>query len=171
MSSRSALSGYRQLPLAGIELDNGVSTFADPAFSNNKSLPGVGTTLVEAVLHGHSAVGFEINPYAALASELKANAHQVNTDTLREEIARFREFYQATLSTDYVPHSSYPAGFRTRSAFYSPRVLHKVLIVWDFIETIQDTRIRDLLRLAFTSTMVRQVGFYVNNGALLELLL
>lgn len=194
MSSRSALSGYRQLPLAGIELDNGVSTFADPAFSNNKSLPihrwvpwiagfssgfvasvlarymegpgtvldpfaGVGTTLVEAVLHGHSAVGFEINPYAALASELKANVHQVDTDTLREEIARFREFYQVTLSTDYVPHSSYPAGFRTRSAFYSPRVLHKVLIVWDFIETIQGTRIRDLFRLAFTSTMVRYSNY------------
>ena len=28
---------------------------------------GVGTTLVEAILAGHDAIGFEINPYAALA--------------------------------------------------------------------------------------------------------
>jgi len=194
MSSHNASLGYRQLPLAGIELDNGVSTFADPAFSSNKSLPihrwvpwiagfssdfvvsvlarylegpgtvldpfaGVGTTLVEAVLDGHNAVGFEINPYAALASELKANAYRVDADALREEITRFREFYQTALSMNYAPHSVYPKGFRTRSAFYSPRVLHKVLAVWDFIELVQDTRIRGLFRLAFTSTMVRYSNY------------
>jgi len=194
MSSRSALSGYRQLALAGIELDNGVSAFADPAFSSNKSLPvhrwvpwiagfssdfvvsalakhlrqpgtvldpfaGVGTTLVEAVLHGHSVIGFEINPYAALASELKANAHKVDVAVLREEIARFREFYQTALSTGYVPHSSCPEGFRTRSAFYSPKVLRKVLIVWDFIEAVHSPRVRDLFRLAFASTMVRYSNY------------
>lgn len=32
---------------------------------------GVGTTLVESVLMGHSVVGFEINPYAALACAVK----------------------------------------------------------------------------------------------------
>jgi hypothetical protein len=194
MSSRGALSGYRQLPLAGIELDNGVSTFADPAFSSNKSLPihrwvpwiagfssdfvgsvltrylegpgtvldpfaGVGTTLVEAVLHGHNAVGFEINPYAALASELKANAHRVDVAALREESIAFQRFYRTSLSENYTPRSSYPQGFRTRSAFYSFQVLHKTLIVWDFIETIQDIRIRDLFRLAFASTMVRYSNY------------
>ena len=35
---------------------------------------GVGTTLVEAVLCGHSVIGFEINPYAALACRAKVNA-------------------------------------------------------------------------------------------------
>lgn len=193
MRSHCTSSGYRQLQLVGIDLDNGRSIFADPAFSGNKSLPihrwvpwiagfssdfvasalarylntpavvldpfaGVGTTLVEAVLYGHSAVGFEINPYAALASELKANAHQVDADALREEIARFREFYQTALSTNYVPHISHPEGFRTRSAFYSPRVLHKVLIVWDFIETVQDV-CQDLFRLAFGSTMIRYSNY------------
>lgn len=194
MSPRSTLVGYRQLPLAGIELDNGVSTFADPAFSSNKSLPihrwvpwiagfssdfvvsaltkylegqgtvldpfaGVGTTLVEAVLHGHNAVGFEINPYAALASELKANAHRIDVTALREETSRFREFYQTALPTDYVPRSSCPKGFKTRSAFYSPKVLHKVLIVWDFIQTVQNARIKDLISLAFASTMVRYSNY------------
>ena len=194
MKSHRTLSGYRQLPLLGIELDNGRSTFADPAFSGNKSLPvhrwvpwiagfssdfvagalvkylsspgivldpfaGVGTTLVEAVLHGHSAVGFEINPYAALASEVKAQAHRMDVAALRDEATRFQKFYRAAVSSDYVPHSSYPKGFKTRSAFYSRRVLHKVLIIWDFIETVQDAHLRDLFRLAFGSTMVRYSNY------------
>ena len=32
---------------------------------------GVGTTLVQSYLHGFTVVGFEINPYAALASRMK----------------------------------------------------------------------------------------------------
>ncbi len=132
-----AIAKYMQVP----------GTVLDP-------FAGVGNTLVEAVLHGHHAIGFEINPYAALASQLKANAHQVDTSTLRKEIARFRSFYQAAVSTGYTPHSTYPKEFRTRSAFYSPDVLHKVLMVWDFIATTQESQIQDLFRLAFASTMV-----------------
>jgi len=194
MRAHHTLSGYKQLRLVGIELDNGHSAFADPAFSNNKSLPvhrwvpwiagfssdfvagalaryldrpgvildpfaGVGTTLVEAMLHGHNAIGFEINPYAALASELKANAHQVDGAALQGEALRFQAFYQTILSTNYAPRRSYPKEFKTRSAFYSPEVLHKVLIVWDFIETVQEVQVRDLFRLAFGSTMVRYSNY------------
>ena len=35
---------------------------------------GVGTTLISALQAGHSAVGFEINPYAALACRAKIEA-------------------------------------------------------------------------------------------------
>jgi hypothetical protein len=35
---------------------------------------GVGTTLLQAVLHGHHAIGFEINPYPALVARAKLNA-------------------------------------------------------------------------------------------------
>ena len=35
---------------------------------------GVGTTLIEALKHGADTVGFEINPYAALAYKAKINA-------------------------------------------------------------------------------------------------
>jgi hypothetical protein len=111
------------------------------------------------MLHGHNAIGFEINPYAALASELKANAHRVNVDILRGEVLGFQAFYQTALSTDYAPSSSYPEGFRTRSIFYSPRVLQKVQVLWDFIETIQDVRTQNLFRLAFGATMVRYSNY------------
>ncbi|MCX7047558.1 MAG: DNA methyltransferase, partial [Candidatus Sumerlaeota bacterium] len=35
---------------------------------------GVGTTLVQAAMRGYDVVGFEINPYAALATEAKLEA-------------------------------------------------------------------------------------------------
>src|SRR3990172_9136650 len=61
---------------------------------------GVGTTLVEAVLAGHDAIGFEINPYAALASRTKVNAHRIPLKALRVEIARFEKFYTSHVDSD-----------------------------------------------------------------------
>ena len=40
---------------------------------------GVGTTLVESYIHGLNVVGFEINPYAVLASRAKLQAHKVES--------------------------------------------------------------------------------------------
>jgi DNA modification methylase len=120
---------------------------------------GVGTTLVEAVGLGHNAIGFEINPYAAFASRVKANCSHTEVDSLLEEILRFRAFYSEKVSGDYVPASTPPQGFRTRSEFYSPCVLKKVLIFLDFVASIDDAGIRDLFRLAFASTMVQYSNY------------
>jgi DNA modification methylase len=138
----NALSRY--LPESGIVLD---------PFS------GVGTTLVEAVAHGHDAIGFEINPYAALASHIKSNAHFISLDTLLTESAKFEAFYSQKTANGYVPHSQAPIGFKTRAEFYSPKVLRKVLIVQDFIISIEDKDLRDLFRLVFASTMVRYSNY------------
>lgn len=134
----------RYLPVCGTVLD---------PFS------GVGTTLVEAVLGGHSAIGFEINPYAALASRVKATAYGISVSDFHESIKNFRTFYQESTTGEYTPKSEPPAGFKTRSAFYSPIVLRKVLVAQDFIATITDHAIRDLFRLAFAATMVRYSNY------------
>ena len=120
---------------------------------------GVGTTLVEAVLAGHGAVGFEINPYAALACRTKLNAHRITVDSLRDEIQRFKLFYNESISSNYVPKSAPPKGFKTRAEFYSANVLRKVLILQDFIHTIEDRNLRDLFSLAFAATMVRYSNY------------
>ncbi len=120
---------------------------------------GVGTTLVEAVKYGHDAIGFEINPYAALASRVKANAHFIPLDTLIAESSKFEAFYSRKAANGYVPRSEVPAGFKTRAEFYSPKVLRKVLIVQDFISSIKDNNLRDLFRLVFASTMVRYSNY------------
>jgi hypothetical protein len=115
---------------------------------------GVGTTLVEAVKAGHEAIGFEINPYAALASRVKGSAHELNTRVLEDEALRFKHFYTERTDPSYQPVTCSPPGFKTRADFYSPVVLRKVLILQDFIETIEEETIRDVFRLAFASTMV-----------------
>jgi DNA modification methylase len=120
---------------------------------------GVGTTLVEAVLLGHSAIGFEINPYAAQASRVKVQAYQTVVDELHNEISRFQAFYSDRVASDYIPKSVPPQGFRTRSKFYSSKVLRKVLIFHDFITTIDDSKLQDLFKLAFASTMVRYSNY------------
>ena len=51
------------------------------------------------------------------------------------------------------PQTVPPAGFRTRSPFYSPKVEQKVLLALDFIAD-QEPRIADIYRLAFAATMV-----------------
>lgn len=131
---------------------NGKGTVLDP-FS------GVGTTLVEAILRGHNAVGFEINPYAVLACRTKVNANEIVGESLYDEMLRFRAFYGEKTSANCIPKSTPPKGFKTRSAFYSPKVLRKVLILQDFIDTIEDPDLQDLFRLAFASTMVRYSNY------------
>ena len=88
---------------------------------------GVGTTLVEATLSGHHALGFEINPYAALACRTKLNACTLDPQTVRAMLTKFWTFYELASKDSYTPDSTPPPGFKTRSSFYSPKVLHKVL--------------------------------------------
>jgi len=119
---------------------------------------GVGTTLVEAMLGCHHTVGFEINEYAAFASRLKTSVSNVNSHELEEEIKRFLLFYGARVDSAYEPSSKPPRGFNTRSAFYSPKVLRKVLILWDFIVD-PSTQYKDLFKLAFAATMVKYSNY------------
>jgi len=120
---------------------------------------GVGTTLIESIRLGHNAIGFEINPYAALACHIKLNARLIDAALLKTEISKCSEFYREKTIVDYVPRSLPPEGFHTRDDFYSPKVLHKVLIIQDFISTIDDNNIQDLFRLAFAATMVRYSNY------------
>lgn len=116
---------------------------------------GVGTTLVEAVLSGHRAIGFEINPYAAFACQAKLTAYKLDPHDVREAVTQFQTFCVSAFTDTYTPQSTPPPGFKTRSAFYSPQVLHKVLGVQDFITTVLEPgMIQDLFRVAFASTMV-----------------
>jgi DNA modification methylase len=120
---------------------------------------GVGTTLVEAILMGHDVIGFEINPYAALACQVKVNAHKLNPQEIRQGTVRLRRFYCDAVMNEYSPVSEPPSGFRTRKAFYSPAVLRKVLIIQDFINRLNDSQIREIFRLAFASTMVQYSNY------------
>jgi DNA modification methylase len=115
---------------------------------------GVGTTLVDAVLSGHHAVGFEINPYAALACRTKISACLSHVALPEAYMQKFMHFALDKADSGYIPKSVIPKGFKTRSHFYSPKVLRKVLIVQDYIDQIPDCGVCDLFKLAFAATMV-----------------
>lgn len=119
---------------------------------------GVGTTLIQSFLHGCNVIGFEINPYAALASRLKLKALGVPVDALTNQIVAFEAFMR-----EHCPEngtfkgraaSEPPEGFSGRTRLFSPKVEIKVLFALDFVNRIERTAIRDLFRLAFGSVMV-----------------
>ena len=114
---------------------------------------GVGTTLVEADLAGHEAIGFEINPYAALASRTKLKAHRASPEALRGAAEELGGFVERALAEGVESTRKPPPGFHTRSPFYSPKVERKVLLALDFIDGLTGCA-ADMLRLAFAATMV-----------------
>ena len=128
----------RHLPEPGVVLD----PFA-----------GVGTTLVEADIAGHEAVGFEINPYAVFAARAKLGAHRLEPARLAAAATELLAFMDEGERTGRAPQASPPASFRTRAPFYSPAVERKVLLTFDFMETLKPP-VAALFRLAFAATMV-----------------
>ena len=140
-------------------------TFVESAIDKHLHSPGtvldpfcgVGTTLLCAIYHGHKAIGFEINPYAVLASTVKTNAHKINSKELEKEICRFEVFNEKGQVGE--PKSKSPVGFKTKTEFYSPLVLKKVLFVRDFIDTIKNTEIRGLFNLALGATLVKYSNY------------
>lgn len=119
---------------------------------------GVGTTLVEADLAGHNAIGFEINPYAAFAAQTKLQAHRVDRDSLLRATDRFVDFMRLGMLRGDSPVTQPPAAFRTRAPFYSPKVERKVLLALDFIADCPPL-IADIYRLAFAATMVQYSNY------------
>jgi len=134
---------------------------------------GVGTTLVEGLLHGYDVVGFEVNPYAALASRVKCSAFGIEPGDLLHSIIVFEhKARQRTASLDQAfvagddpalclpaPRASVPRLFRSRVPFLSPTVERKVLHCLDAISEMPDADIRDLASLAFGAILV-QVSNY-----------
>lgn len=134
---------------------------------------GVGTTLVERLLHGYDVVGFEVNPYAALASRVKCSAFVIEPGDLLHSIIAFE--HKARLRTEPLdqafiegcdpvqcspqPKSQPPKMFRSRVPFFSPTVERKVLHCLDLIGEMPDAAIRDLASLAFGAILV-QVSNY-----------
>lgn len=116
---------------------------------------GVGTTLMEGMLHGYNATGFEINPYAYLACKVKLNSHKFSTKKLEKELDKFLKYYEKREQDEkYAPRSKPPKRFGTRIPFYSSKVERKVLIFFDFLQNIKDLDVRDFFRLAFGTVMV-----------------
>ena len=117
---------------------------------------GVGTTLVESYLSGMNVIGFEINPYAALATKLKLHAMKVSIHDMTREIAAFERFMERAEGglKRREPRSQAPTGFNGRTQFFSPKVERKVLYAIDFINRVESPTLKDIFRLGLGSVMV-----------------
>jgi len=116
---------------------------------------GVGTTLVEGILRQCDVLGFEINPYAALACRVKLEAIYHSPALIRQAAERIQRQLQSRLRhSGDSPNSQPPPGFHTRDAFFSPRVERQVLFAKDFIAAEGEEWLRRLLCLALGSVMV-----------------
>jgi len=115
---------------------------------------GVGTTLVTAMLRGHNAIGFELNPYAAEVCNLKVNLVRIDVELLNEAIREYVRWMKDALGQGAKPDSEPPEGFVTRSAFFSPPVLRKVLLTLDYIQRLSDVWVEKCFRVALGSELV-----------------
>lgn len=115
---------------------------------------GVGTTLIEALKHGDDAIGYEINPYAALACRAKAHAADYDVAAFEAEIARFEEYGEEESWLNGSTAARQPDGFRSRVPFFSPAVERQALACMDFMARQTIGWIKDLFRVAFGSVMV-----------------
>lgn len=165
----SAFAGNRELPVhrwvpwvAGFSahfVDDCVSQYVLATGSTDAwvldPFSGVGTTLVQAYLRGFNTAGFEINPYAALASRMKLEAARLNLEELNAHISQFERFMKrCDASAGRQPCSEPPTGFAGRTQLFSPAVERKVLFSLDFIHDVEEPSIRDLFRLALGAVMV-----------------
>ena len=114
---------------------------------------GVGTTLLQAIRRGYNAVGFEINPYPALAARIKLDASTINLTELDSVLTRMQKVCAEWRSKPAPPGVSAPP-LRSRLPFFSPAVHTQVLHLLAFIEGIENALIADLIRAAFGAVMV-----------------
>ena len=116
---------------------------------------GVGTTLVEAVRHNCDAHGFEINPYSALACNVKLDVLYHDPMAIRQAAQRLERDLRGRLRNgDGGPKNQPPPGFHTRDPFFSPRVEQQVLFAKDLIAKEKEEWLRRLISLALGAVMV-----------------
>lgn len=124
---------------------------------------GVGTTLVEAMRRGYNGVGFEINPYAALASRAKIRSFRIDREALYQSIQDYetemadvtRELVAGNLSRLAKLKGQIPKGFKSRIPFFSEAVLWRVLATLEFASQLKIEDINNMFRVALGSVMVR----------------
>jgi hypothetical protein len=115
---------------------------------------GVGTTLVQAMLHGYDTVGFEINPYAALATHVKLRADSLDEERLGELIQTVEQL-PCNWHEQTPPKQHHPAGFRSRIPFFSERIEPQILGLLELLHNIADPLLADVARIAFGAMMVK----------------
>ncbi len=147
-----ALMNMAEVPIGGI--------VADP-------MSGSGTTIVEAILSGINGIGLDMNPLSVLMGQTKCALLSVQPDTLTGVYEQVRDnllsspFRESAATLTYF--SSLPATDQEYlSAWFSEQVLLDLDQIATVIHSINDTNIRDLMRLSL-SNIIRSVSWQKND--------
>jgi hypothetical protein len=141
-------------------IDDVMNVYLPRDFANRQSgvvldpFAGVGTTLVQAMFRSCRTVGFELNPYAALAANVKVRAPFLDLSKLKGLLHSFEAESRGWEHKAMGARAASPRGFRSRIPFFNPSVENQALRVIDFINAIEDEDLRNLFRVAFGSVMV-----------------
>lgn len=130
---------------------------------------GVGTTLVEALKAGYDTVGYEINPFAALAAAAKLECLDIRPTDFEIEVEAFKSAltrFEAEVDRRWLGGGEQavqellsdlkhmrPSGFRSRIPFFSPPVEAKFLYALVRVGSLLEPD-RTLFRAALGATMV-----------------
>jgi hypothetical protein len=114
---------------------------------------GVGTTLLQAVLRGHNAIGFEINPYPALVARAKLSSLTIDLAKLDSTLLSMRKA-SGRWQNGVLPAGIHAPPLKSRHPFFSPKVEKQVLHALQFINRIESESIGNLFRAAFGAVMV-----------------
>ena len=116
---------------------------------------GVGTTLLAADLMGISSVGFDVNPVAVLASEVKSRKYSdQDLAILKIELAKFNE---AKPKPILIPN------YRSLPRIYSDKQLNDLLVVRAFVDRQLPEWVRKFFLLAFIS-IVEPISNRIKDG-------
>ncbi len=116
---------------------------------------GSGTVLVEGILSGRNAFGYDINPLAILISKVKITPLNVRTLLLEtesiEEKLSIAQFNPRIFESVEVPK------FFNIDYWFKPSVIKQLSFIKSVIEEVEDDDIRDFFFVAFSET-VRKVS-------------
>jgi len=107
-----------------------VAALALPGWPVLDPMCGSGTTLVEAALQGHTAIGIDINPIAVLAARAKT---VLPCDALTRDIERLIEDLRARAEQPHRIRST-PPSFRNSTKWFADHVLRELAYVVHAIE-------------------------------------
>ena len=130
---------------------------------------GVGTTMVEALKAGCNTIGYEINPFAALAARAKVNSVDVSWERFAGKVDSFRsalEPLEAEIDRRWAEgghegmcslldtlRAARPSGFRSRIPFFSPPIEAKFLYALGWTASLAEPD-RTLFRVALGASMI-----------------
>jgi DNA modification methylase len=115
---------------------------------------GVGTTLVEGLKRGYNVIGFEINPYAALACDVKLGSLRCKLKPLGDAISQLARLADASSKGKVHAKSEAPSSFKSRTPFFSLAVEHDVLLLQDFIAEQKNSFLSKAMKVALGAVMV-----------------